>query len=622
MTPIEEIKSKLDIVDFLQGYLRLQKAGINFKALCPFHKEKTASFFVSPARQSWHCFGCSKSGDHFSFLQEIEGIDFIEALRFLAQRTGVELKRGEVFKESNERPRLFEVCSIATQFFEKQLAASASGKEVKAYLASRGLKDETAREFRLGFAPQNRDGLYRFLRGQGFAAQDIERAGLAIKRKTAVPGSVEPAYFDRFRGRIIFPLSDQHGRVVGFTGRIFGRSEGEYDPKYLNTPHTPLFDKGRILYGLDHAKTAIRAKGSAVVVEGQMDFLLSHQAGVTHVVATSGTALTADHLRIIKRFTDTVVFAFDMDRAGERAARNAFELALAEDFNVKMAKVAEGKDPADLVLHDPALWENAVAGASSVVSYFLDRAVENYDRASAEGKRLITAAVLPFLQRMANAVERAHWVAELARALEVREESVWEELKRLPTLTAPSLIPGAVASSADSLRKEIPPREVIEEHVLAALCEHPELLRDVQEIAPAFSERLVPLYEHLCRRDEAASGEFVEETTARTLDAALELLAAKRLPFADETGDTGYDPRVELATLLRRLQEAVLREELDALRTRLVNAEQRSSQREIEELGRHIKERYAALHELQNVSLLGINSVTSHTKTGFLDVTG
>ena len=240
-SPVEEIKSRLDIVDIIGGYLRLQKAGINYKALCPFHAEKTASFFVSPERQTWHCFGCAKGGDMFSFLMEMDGIEFVDALRILAQRAGVVLTRQDPAVR-NERSRIEEANELAAQFFEAQLEKSVSGGQANEYLVSRGLKNETKQLFRLGFAPASRDSLLRFLFDRGFSNDEIIRSGLAIKNSSS-------AIYDRFRGRIMFPIFDTHGRILGFTGRIFGRETADGDPKYLNTPETAIFDKGKILYG-------------------------------------------------------------------------------------------------------------------------------------------------------------------------------------------------------------------------------------------------------------------------------------------------------------------------------------------------------------------------------------
>ena len=308
---VSKIKDRLDVVDVISGYLKLQKAGMNFKARCPFHNEKTPSFVVSPERQVWHCFGCSKGGDIFSFIQDIEGVEFPEALRVLAAKAGIEL---DSFNPAikDDKARLYEVCETATKFFEKQFHSNI-GKLALEYLKNRGVVDSTIQEFRLGFAPNDWNALGTFLKNCGYSENEIVEAGLAIKRND---GS---GVYDRFRSRITFPIFDLNGQVVGFTGRIFAESsealaKEEGQAKYINTPQTRIYDKGRILYGLNKAKMDIKQTDRCVLVEGNMDALMSYQAGVKNVVASSGTALTLNHLTLLHRYTTNLDFCFDTDK--------------------------------------------------------------------------------------------------------------------------------------------------------------------------------------------------------------------------------------------------------------------------------------------------------------------
>ena len=313
---IEKIKERVDIVDLISSYLKLQKAGVNYKAKCPFHNEKTPSFSVSPERQVWHCFGCGKGGDQFTFVQEIEGADFPEALRILARRAGVEL---EHFDRSlqNEKTRLLEICELASTFFEKQLWHSNAGAKVLAYLKDRGVEESSVREFQLGYAPDSWDSLSAFLKSRGYGEQEIFNAGLSVKKETG-------GYYDRFRSRITFPVLDINGQTVGFTGRDFDSGKKEDREiklaKYVNTPQTLIYDKSRVIYGLDKAKTEIRKKDKCVVVEGNMDVILSRQAGAENVVASSGTALTEQHLKTIKRYTNNLALCFPMQMPIHRIA--------------------------------------------------------------------------------------------------------------------------------------------------------------------------------------------------------------------------------------------------------------------------------------------------------------
>src|SRR3989344_5522876 len=416
---VSKIKAKLDIVDVISGYLKLTKSGINYKARCPFHNEKTPSFFVTPERQIWHCFGCSKGGDMFGFIQDIEGVEFVEALRILAQKAGVKLEySSNNFAAKDDKAVLYEICETASRFFEKQLNSSGAGKRALEYLKNRGLADETMREFRLGFAPSEWESLSMFLRNCGYKDADIVDAGLAIKR-----GGSNGIY-DRFRSRIVFPISDLNGQIVGFTGRVFEGDEKE--AKYINTPQTVIYDKGRILYGLDKAKTEIRREDKCVMVEGNMDALMSYQAGVKNVVATSGTALTPGHLRIIQRYTPNLGLCFDTDQAGAMATRRGIGLALANGLNVKVVEISdkECKDPADYVKKYGAGWSDIVSKAKPVMEFYFDKAKAGFDPNSAESKKTVISILAPFVKRLSSQVERAHWVAQLAFFLRVKEEAI------------------------------------------------------------------------------------------------------------------------------------------------------------------------------------------------------
>ncbi|KKT81337.1 MAG: primase protein [Candidatus Azambacteria bacterium GW2011_GWA1_44_9] len=414
---VSKIKDRLDVVDVISGYLKLQKAGINFKARCPFHNEKTPSFVVSPERQVWHCFGCSKGGDIFSFVQDIEGVEFPEALRVLAAKAGIEL---ESFNPAvkDDKTKLYEVCESATKFFEKQFLSS-TGKLALEYLKNRGVAEPTIQEFRLGFAPNDWNALGTFLKNCGYSEDEIVEAGLAIKRND---GS---GIYDRFRSRITFPIFDLNGQVVGFTGRIF-ESDDKEAAKYINTPQTRIYDKGRILYGLNKAKMDIKQADQCVLVEGNMDALMSHQAGVKNVVASSGTALTPGHLTLLHRYTTNLGFCFDTDQAGARATKRGIGLALSQNFNIKVIEIndKECKDPADLVKKNAIAWSSAVSQAKPVLEFYFNKAKAGFDPNSAESKKSVISALAPFLKRLTSQVEKAHWLTQLAFFLRAKEEAI------------------------------------------------------------------------------------------------------------------------------------------------------------------------------------------------------
>jgi DNA primase len=437
-SPVEEIKARLDIAEFITSYVRLQKAGINYKANCPFHAEKTASFFVSPSRQIWHCFGgCGEGGDIFKFVMKIEGLDFPEALKLLAGRAGVRLTCDDP-RIRSEKNRLYDICEEAALLFEKTLALTPA---VKAYLRNRGVSEEATVAFRIGFSPKRWDFLLENLSRKGFTGEEIEKAGLAIRSED---GS---SRYDRFRSRIIFPVADVNGRVIGFGGRIFepeqpaggvrgernlsagGRDAGG-EPKYINSPQTAIYEKSRVLYGFDKAKDAIRSSGRAVLVEGYMDCVMSHQAGVKETVAASGTALTREQLKILRRLAARIVSSFDTDQAGDSATKRSLALASEFGFERLIVAIPSGKDPADAVSENPAMWRAAVESASPLVEFYFDKAFRAHNPGTREGKRAIAAILLPFIAELNDEIEKAHFVEEVSRRLSVPSSAVWDELKK------------------------------------------------------------------------------------------------------------------------------------------------------------------------------------------------
>jgi len=418
---IDEIKNRLDIVEVISSYIRLQKAGSNYKALCPFHSEKNPSFFVSPARQIWHCFGCNRGGSIFNFVMEIENVEFGDALKILAQRAGVELKpmRPEL---RTERQRLYEICELSTRFFETQLEGSSIGKEAKKYLLNRGISEDSIKKWRLGYAPDTWRSLIDFLISKGYKKEEIERAGVVIKSEGT------HNFYDRFRGRIIFPIFDLNSQIVGFGGRIFKEKEGA---KYINTPNTLLYDKSKILYGLDRAKMEIRKKNFCILVEGYTDVILSNQSGYENVVSTSGTALTPYQLKILKRYSENLLTAFDMDIAGDWATKRGIDLAQGQGFNIKVILMPENLDPADIISKDLKDWQRLISEAKSILDFYFETTLSHFDKGTPQGKKEISKILLPVIKRIPNKIEQSHWVQKLAKELEVREEDVTEELRKI-----------------------------------------------------------------------------------------------------------------------------------------------------------------------------------------------
>lgn len=464
-SPIDEIKNRLDIVEVVSSYIKLKKAGMNYRALCPFHSEKKPSFFVSPTRQIWHCFGCQRGGDIFGFIKEIEGVEFGDALRILAQKAGVELKRQDP-KLRTERQRLYEICESATRFFEKQLE-SKTGQEVKKYLIGRGINENSIVKWRLGWSPDSWQGLVDFLVSKGYQKQELVKAGLVIRNEKG-------SYYDRFRTRIMFPVFDLSSQVVGFGGRIF---KSEDTAKYMNTPATLLYDKSRILYGLDKSKVEIRKKDFCILAEGYIDVILGHQTGFENMVATSGTALTPFQLKILKRYSENLFTAFDMDVAGDTATKRGIDLAQAQGFNIKIVVLPEDKDPADVISKNPKEFKKFIENAKAILDFYFENAFSKADPKTPEGKKEISKVLLPVIKRIPNKIVMSFWIQKLAKKLEVKEEAVREELKKVKLEEETfGLEPEEIIELPQKSRKEL-----LEENLIILALVSPSLLNSISK---------------------------------------------------------------------------------------------------------------------------------------------
>lgn len=417
---VEQIKARLSIVDVVGSYIKLDKAGANYKAKCPFHNEKTPSFYVSPGRESYHCFGCDKGGDILSFVEELEGLDFIGALKMLAEKAGVKLENEDKYEKS-EKGRTTALLTSAIDFYRRELVKNTNALN---YLKNRGLKGETVTKFKVGYAPDDWRATDNHLKKLGFTEDEIEKAGLSIKSPS---GS-----YDRFRSRIMFPVYNISGSPIGFSGRIFEAkiTGGKQEPaKYINTPQTVVYDKSRALFGIDRAKVEMRKKNECILVEGQFDLIMAHQAGTENTVAVSGTALTEEHLTMINRLSEKLVMAFDGDSAGLKASARAIGLALSLGMEVRLVSIPGAKDPADLIKDRPEDWLKAVSGSKHIVDFFLD---------SLSGQKLpkdvfskeTEKQVLPYVASIKSKIEQAKFVNKIAELLKISEDAVWDEVKK------------------------------------------------------------------------------------------------------------------------------------------------------------------------------------------------
>lgn len=424
---VEEIKNRLDIVDIVGAYISLGQSGGNFKARCPFHNEKTASFMVSREKQIYHCFGCDKGGDIFSFIQEYEGVDFKEALKILAEKANVDLPKMGQATVKKDYSRLYEMNDLAVDFYQKKLQdTSEVSAKVLSYLDRRKISKDSITKWQLGISGEGWDELVNLLTGKGFKEDEIFQAGLSLKKKSG------NGYIDRFRKRLMFPIADFQGRVVAFTSRTLAGivyDEEEQGGKYVNSPQTAIYDKSKILYGWHLAKDDIRQKKYLIIVEGNMDAIATSQSATKNVVAVSGTALTLEHIKMMKRYTDNVILAFDGDAAGSRAVFRSISLGWQAEMNLKILVLPKGKDPADIIKDDVDAWLKAVKNSIPVMDYYFKRVLAGVDLDRADHKKIAAQKLLPIIKFLKSDIEQEHYLKLLSDKLQISIELLRENLK-------------------------------------------------------------------------------------------------------------------------------------------------------------------------------------------------
>jgi len=553
MSVVDEIKERLDVVDVISDYVPLKKAGRNYKALCPFHTEKTPSFVVFPDTQSWYCFGaCGSGGDVFTFVMKMENMEFSEALRFLAQKAGVSLApRGkEEMAEERKQRLLQEINAAAAQYFHNLLLHSPEGATARDHLAQRQINTQTIEAFQLGYALDDWEATKIYLNGQGYSLRDIHDAGLIIERESG-------GYYDRFRGRLMFPIRDLQGNTVGFGARALDDSL----PKYLNSPQTPIFDKSSALYGVDLAKRAIRDEGLAIIVEGYMDVLTAHQNGFRNVVASMGTALTETQLGTLKRLTKSFALALDADVAGDQATLRGLEVAKQVldrrtvpiptwqgliryegrlDAEIKIITLPLGKDPDDVIREGPQHWVELVEGALPVVDYYFAVVTAGLDLDSAKDKSSAVRQLAPIIQEIGDGVERAHYLQKLARLIRVDERVILREMGRRAKAGR-----GAREQRSGGDFSPAPQHPCssagLEEYCLALLLREPGLLGRVKGLeAEDFTrienrELFVALGDHACQEERFGLEGFLAGLDPALCDHADSLLqrSAEKPPLTD-----------------------------------------------------------------------------------------
>ncbi len=557
---IEEVKNKTDIASIIGERIELKKAGRNYKANCPFHGEKTPSFVVSPELQIFKCFGCAESGDVIAFLEKYEGMDFYEALKYLADRAGIKLKQIEGRNQS-EKEKLYEINELAARYYNYILLNLPSGKPGLDYLTvERGLKIETIKAFNLGYAPDREVGLFDFMtKKKKYDPKDLELAGLV--------GHSGSRYYDRFRGRVIFPIYDARGNVIALAGRILPSLDHKTVGKYINSPETPVYHKSASLYGINVTKAEIKKSGVAVVVEGELDLISCYQAGIKNIVCIKGSSLTTDHVRILSRITGEIVLALDSDFAGEEASRRGIAHAYESGLNVKVATFRKYKDPDEFARYDIEGFKKVLSGAGSAWDFLINNIVTKFDSSTGEGKAMISREAIPVLAMIGDKIVQAHYISYLSQRVNVSEEVVARELER--QLNQKKSDEPKLYSEARDVNIT-PRREILESRLLSLIFENPQkyITQYSPLIASPFNERVISEYKSFSKSGVSFKlPEFIKALPAELSSHFSEIM------LAQESEDEA-EIESELEGVKKEIEAMSLKEELGDLSRKITEYEE------------------------------------------------
>lgn len=571
MDAVEEVKSRLSIEDVIGDYVELKRAGRNFKGISPFVAEKTPSFMVSPEKQIWHDFSSGKGGNMFSFIMEVEGLDFKGALELLARKAGIDIEQYRSKSGTRRGPnkeRLYEALELATKFYQAQLKTNKQALEY--VFTKRQFTKETALKWRLGYSPSNGTALVNFLKDKGFIDSEIKQAGLSAERYRGVS--------DMFRGRLMIPLQDPQGLVIGFTARLL--TDDKNAPKYINTPQTPLYDKSRHVYGLHHAKEAIRKEQFVVIAEGNLDVISSHQAGVKQVVATAGTALTEAHLKALSRFTEDIRLSFDADRAGINATERAIPIASKVKVNLSIIEIPSGKDPDELIKQDPKLWRQATTEKQYALDWLMARYQSQLDLTTAEGKRQFSDILLPLVRSLSDAVEIDHYMNAIAETIGVSQTALQTKLAG----TAPAV------KQAEKRAMKVQPKTTsrssleyskTQDHFLSLVLVEPQL-RDTLSLTAAemFSrDEAKEFLDFLKTQGEKSAEDIASELQARGVQNLIDYDKILVLQFEElYQGLELTELRYEAARLQARLVEQYVKYQKQRITAELATANEQRTQ--------------------------------------------
>ena len=564
---VDEIKQKVDIVELVGESVALKKAGRHFKGLCPFHSEKSPSFIVSPERQSYKCFGCGEGGDVISFLQQYDGMSFLESLESLANRVGVELVSYQPTAQDSQKKRLLSIMSQASEFYQYLLNTHKAGEEAREYLKERKINSEATKLYGLGYSPAQWQGVSTYLvNKKSYTMEELAAAGLVIRSESG-------HYYDRFRGRVMFPLRDHKGSVVGFSGRSLSADEKE--AKYINSPETSIYHKSRMLYGLFENREAIRKSDQIILVEGELDVLPSYQAGVKNVVAIKGSAFTEEMGRLIARYTRNVVYALDADKAGQEAVKRAVLVADPLDLSVRVIQITGGKDPGDVAFESPANWRKMVKGATLYWDYLINTACERHDPSSGSGASSISQEVVPTLAMISNQIVKAHYAQLLAKKLSVPEESIFEEIERVDKKQKLSSLKQVVKQIEKG--ESVGRRDKVEEYLLSlSLQFYPSVKEKLGEIKSEWFN--VPVVSKILTELVKYEGEWSIEEFGKKLKP--EMIAVLDKAYLTDLSEVANSEK-EWVKVRREVEEMYLRDQLKRLSGEIEKAEKGEKEKEL-----------------------------------------
>ncbi len=586
---VEQIKDRLSVAEIVGEYIKLEKSGVNYKALCPFHNEKTPSFTVNTERNFWYCFGCQEGGDIFTFVQKMEGLDFREALEKLAERANVELPKyvPQNKEEKNKKQIILDILQLTTKIYQQQLIKNKKSPEILRYLKGRGFTKEVIRDFKIGYAPDSWRAITNYLViKKKFIPADIVQAGLAIHRDNTNQQDVQN-YYDRFRDRIMFPIIDINGKAIGYSARIAPGGD-EKNAKYINSPQSIVYDKSKVLYGLYQARQSIRQSGYAIIVEGNADVVLSHSIGVKNVVAVSGTALTDEQVKILKRYTNKVMLNFDMDGAGQKATRKSIQVCLQNDLQVKVILLDKKyKDVGDIVAEQPNDWKKFIQKAIPVMEYYFQTFFTEYDVENIQDKKIIIKELLKIIKDIADPIEQSYWLKKLSLRTQTDEDLLTNELEKvkLSNRETSSSVQNfenkniVEKSNEQGRGKKVSRSVVLQQRLLGLLAQFPEELKSVTDnFLPddVFDEDKKNIFQKL------KNGEDLGEINDKINNYIIQI----GYQYKEGSGVTEVevDPIKEWKLNLQELIKLKQREKLKQLELDLKQAEESNDEKEIERL--------------------------------------